>query len=495
MADVKPDIPSSTYTAMAADWQLVRAVRGGASAVRAGGKLYLPQFPSESEEDFRRRVANAPFSAHYEDAARALIAKPFSKEVTLQGNIPQSIREWSENIDFAGHNLHTFTETLFAEALHMGAAFIYVDYPNTEGAVNLAQERAAGGRPYFRLIPIDEMLAIYEGTRGGRTIVRQIRFRDNVLELDDLTETLVERIRVVDDVDGIVQDRLFIKGENGWAQSAETIVEGMTEIPLSPVIFGLDVNGRFGIKPTMLDLAYKQIEHYQHANRLNEIFDFAGFPMLQAKGMQSPTQTVTGPDGNETTEMVPIRVGPRTVLFAPASQDGVRPEWGFVEPSAQSIKEVREHLKDLEAEMRVLGLQPIMPSIGVQNMAATTSAITVARTHSAVQAWAMRTKDALELALVFMARWAKLPETAECYVHTDFSAEILADADEKLLLEALTLGRITLDTWWDEMQRRGILGPQFDKTKEASALASGGDDLGMGEDEIDQTVDDDQQAA
>jgi hypothetical protein len=128
-------------------------------------------------------------------------------------------------------------------------------------------------------------------------------------------------------------------------------------------------------------------------------------------------------------------------------------------------------------------------------MAATTSAITVARTHSAVQAWAMRTKDALELALVFMARWAKLPETAECYVHTDFSAEILADADEKLLLEALTLGRITLDTWWDEMQRRGILGPQFDKIKEASALASGGDDLGMGEDEIDQTVDDDQQAA
>lgn len=493
MADVKPDQPSSTYTAMQADWQLVRAVRGGASAVRAGRELYLPKFPSESADDYTRRVGNAPFSAHYEDAARALVAKPFSKEVALQGTVPEPIRQWSENIDLGGHNLHTFTETLFSEALHMGAAFIYVDYPNTEGAENLAQERDAGGRPYFRLIPIDEMLAIYDGLRNGKTIVRQIRFRDNAMALDDLTETVVERIRVVDDLDGTIQDRLFTKGEQGWSLTSTTTLEGMTEIPLSPVIFGLEVNGRFGIKPTMLDLAYKQIEHYQHSNRLNEVFDFAGFPMLQAKGMQPPTQQFTDGAGNTRTEQVAIRVGPRSVLFAPATQEGVRPEWGFISPDAPTIKEIREHRKDLEGEMRTLGLQPVMPSAGIQNMAATTSAISVARTHSAVQAWAMRTKDALELALVYMARWAKLPETAECYVHTDFSAEVLSDADEKLLLEALTLGRITIDTWWDEMQRRGILGPQFDKDKETKALAESADGLGMGSDDPD--ADDDQQVA
>lgn len=78
-----------------------------------------------------------------------------------------------------------------------------------------------------------------------------------------------------------------------------------------------------------------------------------------------------------------------------------------------------------------------------------------------------------------------MPETAEVYVHTDFAAEVLNDADEKLLLEALTLGKISRDTWWDEMTRRGILGPQFDKTAEAKRLEEE-DDLGMGADDDDE---------
>lgn len=363
MPEFAPDTPSSTYAAMMSDWMLIRAIRGGASVVRAAGEAYLPKFASEDQADYQRRLTHAPFSAHYEDATRALIAKPFAKEVALQGTVPEAIKGWAENIDLAGSNLHVFAQTVFAEALHMGVGYILAEYPKAEGVRTRAEEKARELRPYLRMIQADEMLAIYEGYRNGRTIIRQIRFRDNDLQLVDMEEKLVERVRRIDDEDGVITQRLYEKDEKGtWAEKEKTAFEGAAEIFIVPVIFGLERVGRYGVKPTMADLAYSQIQHYQHSNRIDEIFNFAGFPMLQAKGMSMPLE----PDGIGGQRPIKLTVGPKSVLFATPGQQGDKPEWSFVEPSAQSIKEAREHLKDIEAQMRTLGLQPSMPSIGIQ---------------------------------------------------------------------------------------------------------------------------------
>mgnify|MGYP004517723193 CR=1 FL=1 len=475
--EIVPDTPSGAYSLMLADWQLIRTLRAGARAVREAGERYLPKFEGEESEEYQRRVNNAPFSAHYEDATRTLAAKPFSKEVKLQGTVPPDITAWAENIDYAGHNLHGIARTLFDEAVHLGLTYIYVDHTQTGDASSLGEERRLGARPYFRVIPADDMLAIYTGIRGGQTYIRQIRFRDNETTIDGLKEIVVERIRQVDDIEGAITATLYTKGEDGWKSSAPEEIKGakLTSIPVVPVVFGLPLYGPYSVKPPMIDLGWKQIEHYQHASRLSNIFDYAGFPMLQAEGM-APAMVA---DANG--EMVPakIAVGPRSVLYSAPAQQGDRPKWSFLEPDARTIKEVREHLKDLEGEMRTLGLQPQMPSVGMQNMAATTSAINSARTHSLVQAWALTLKDCLEQAFVFMAQWVGLPETTEVDVFTDFSAEVLKDADEKVLLEARTLGYISWETWADEMQRRDLLGPAFDKAAERDRLEND-DPLGMG---------------
>lgn len=481
MVDTKdtfdPSSPSSVYAAMIAGWQLIRDIRGGAAVIRERAQTYLPQFSDEDADEYRKRVAIASFTAIYEDATRTLVAKPFSKEVVLQGTIPAEIDAWKENVDLAGNNLHVYASNTFGEALHMGACFIFVDMPRPGTApANLAQERAMGLRPYLRNIHVDDMFAIYDGMRAGKTYIRQIRFRDNSLELDDLEEKLVERVRVIDDygqgegeLSGIVQ-RVYQKGEKGWEINADLsgpiVSKTITEIPLVPLIFGLQVNGRFGIKPTMGDLAYKQIEHYQHSNRLDNALEFTGFSPLQAKGMAPPYEL----DGEGNKVPVKLRVGQKSILFAPPAQAGDNPSWEWLKTDAAGIQQLREHKKDLEQEMRTLGLQPTMPTQGIQNMAATTSAINSARTHSAVQAWAIKLKDALELAFVFMARWVGLPETTEVFVHTDFSSEVLGDADEKMLLEMVTLGLISRETFYDEMLRRDVLGPQFDKVTEAERM-------------------------
>jgi len=474
-----PSTPSSVYTAMIAEWQLVRDIRAGAAAIRAAGQTYLPKFEDEDDDEYTKRLAVAPFTALYEDSTRTLVSKPFSKEVKLQGEVPQDLRDWCENIDLAGNNLHVYASNTFGEAIHMGGCYILVDMPRPNQApANLAQERAAGLRPFFRNIHFDDMLAIYDGVRNGKTYIRQIRFRDNSLELDDLEEKLVERIRVIDDLgEGDtpwLEQRVFEKGSEGWFLNTDlsgTIgAPKITEIPLVPLLFGLPVNGRFGVKPTMADLAHKQIEHYRHSNRLDNALEFTGFSPLQAKGMAPPMEK----DDAGNMVAMRLRIGQKTILFAPPGQAGDRPEWDWLKTDSAGINQLREHKKDLEAEMRMLGLQPIMPQGGIQNMAATTSSINAARTHSAVQAWALKLKDAIELAFVYAARWRNLPETAEAFVHTDFSSEVLKDADEKLLLEMVLAGLITRETFYDEMQRRDILGPQFDKTEEPDKLEAEG---------------------
>lgn len=483
MADetLDPTVRSAAQSVMMADWQLIRDVRAGASAVRGKGIAYLRKWDSESDKEYAARVQTAPYSAHYEDATRTLAAKPFSDQVKLQGQVPAEIASWAENIDYAGNDLHNVAKTLFDEALHLGVVFLYVDHTQTGDAKSLGEERRLGARPYFRIIPTDQMLAIYTGLRNGKTYIRQIRFLDNETKIDGLKEVLVERVRQVDDIDGKLVATLYVKGKDGWATIEDQIpLKGakLEGIPVVPILFGLKLDhGPYSVKPPMVDLAHKQIEHYQHANRLDNIFDFAGFPMLQGEGMAPPTTI------NEAGErvQVPIQVGPRAVLFAPPAQQGDKPRWSFIEPGAQTIKEVREHLKDLESVMRTLGLQPLMPTMGIQNMAATTSAINAARTHSAVQAWAFTLKDGLEQAFVYMAQWVGLAVTTEVNVKTDFAAEVLKDADEKLLLEMVTLGYISWDTFVDEMMRRDLLGPSFDKETERQRRENmESDPLGMG---------------
>lgn len=260
---------------MQADWEMIRAIRGGARSVRRLGRKFLPKFESESTEAYDSRLLNAPFSALYEDATRTLCAKPFTTEVGLKGVIPPKIEEWKENIDNAGHDLNYFARATFEEALHMGLAFIFVDHTRTGHAKTVKEEAEIGARPYFRLIPADQMLAIYTGILRGRVFVRQIRFRDDEVTIDGFGEKVVQRVRVVTHGDdGKVTTDLYEKSEQDWVQK-ETGVPlqsaTLAEIPIMPIIFGLPLETPFQVKPPMLDLAFKQIEHYQHASGLREM--------------------------------------------------------------------------------------------------------------------------------------------------------------------------------------------------------------------------------
>ncbi|EFL88300.1 DUF4055 domain-containing protein [Ahrensia sp. R2A130] len=481
MAEAKPDTPSLSTLEMLPDWQLIRDVRSGTTGMRSAGELYLPKFIDESDAAYKVRVSQTPFTAHYEDACRAIVGKPFSKEVTLQGqqegevDLSADAKAWAEDVDLAGNNLHVFAESAFDEAVHLGGVFILVDYPQAgETVTTVADQRATGARPFARLIPIDAMLAVHDESIGGVRRITSARWRDDEIVQDGFDETVVPRVRHMErQEDGTVTLTVYESDGKEWSENTDlSAVLTIPQVPILPFILGRSDKGRYAARPTMLDVAHAQVEHYQHGGRITSIFEMAGFPMLQGEGMDAPT--ADGPDGGKIPAAVPV--GPRAVLFTGAAAgDAKAGKWSYVEPTGTIVDKALDYLATIEQTIRTMALQPSMPSKGMQNMAATTSAVNASRAHSVLQSWAIRLKDALEQMFVLFEMWEGRNDSAvEVYVNTDFATEMLFDSDPQDILSAVSLGYITLETYFDEMMRRGKLGPQFDKAREIKTLQDRG---------------------
>jgi hypothetical protein len=186
--------------------------------------------------------------------------------------------------------------------------------------------------------------------------------------------------------------------------------------------------------------------------------------MLAGNGVSPPIDA----QGNVET----IDVGPATVLFAPpmAGQTSGYPEWKFVEPTAASIRALEDRIERLETQMSKIGMAPLIRNTG--GLTATAEAVNSAKSHAAAEAWASDEKDALEQGFAFTAMWLgeNQKEAPQVFIHTDFGVELRENAENSELLGAAQNRAISRKTLWDEWQRRGFLGPQFDPDEEEKRL-------------------------
>lgn len=468
MADViDPSVTSADYNAMSEAWTMIGDIRAGSRAIKSRSTTYLPAYEKESTESYNQRLAAAPWRPEFTDALQSLCAKPFSKEVALQGEVPDAIKVVSEDVDGRGNNLHVFARQSFTDAVAHGLDAIYVTFPAAEPARTRAEERASGVRPYWVHITAPNILALYTKNVGGQEVVEHIRFREDVLVRDGFTEREIKRIRILElDETGKPTSQLWERAGTATSyvlKEGPVVLAGVKEVPVV-LFFTGQRSGNYRVKPPLLDLAVMQIEIYQALSRKDQILTYAGAPMLKGKGFAQPVEMVNGKE-------VPkqIVVGPKSILWAPPSGDGVQPDWDFVQPNAANIKEIRDDLDSLVADFRRLAMQPTTAKSGV--LSATGEAVQGAKAHSAVEAWANDLKDTLEQAFVYTAQWMNAPDTTEVFVHTDFGVDIDGAQDADTLLKARMAGEISRRTYWDEMRRRGKLGPQFDPDDEEERLS------------------------
>jgi hypothetical protein len=505
-----PMTPSGDYSAMCKFWDMVDSILGGAETMRATmgahtsysvsgpaqpvGALaylnrglstfpqspYLPAFPNEGQADYEMRRRHAPFTNIYEDISDNLSAKPFAKECALDEKTPEDLKKLSEDIDGQGHSLHVFAKDTFKDGLDRGIDWILVDYTKVPQGATLADERSMGARPYWVRIQAQRMLAVYSTFLGGKETIYHARIHEPVTVKNGYSEECVDRVRVLNR-EAIENEagEIIALGPASWelyekqeetdpASGKKTVAwvsigQGPITIGIIPLVPFIPV-GRLGmswkVKPAFHDIAYMQVEEFQQESNLKSIKELTAFPMLSGNGVTPPTDA--------SGQQVTVPVGPRGVLFAPMGGDGRFGNWSFIEPTAQSLTFLQSDLDKLREEMRNLGRQPLTNA----NLTVITTANVSMKAHSAVQAWALLLKDALEQAWIITCMWLGRKEMPVVNVHMDFAVDFEAGTELVALQQAEASGTISKRLHFEEMKRRGVLSDDADWDKDQTQAAT-----------------------
>ncbi|KAA5613540.1 DUF4055 domain-containing protein [Rhodovastum atsumiense] len=427
---------------MAADWGLVDTLLGGTRAMRRAGRRYLPQWPAEDDASYQARLASATLFPAYARTVSVLAGKPFGKPLTIGEDVPQRLRPWLEDVDLQGRNLHSFAAEICVNALSHGLCGILVDCPPNRGARSVAEERAAGIRPYMVHVRPGSILGWRTRAHGAATQLAQLRLLECVEEEDGpFTAREVEQVRVLEPGRWAVYRRQVVDGAEAWRIHEE----GTTTLPVIPFVpvYGRRRGFMLGAPP-MLELAHANVEHWQNKSDQQTILHVARVPLLFARGLGDAQ----------------ITVGANSLIQTGSETAELR----YVEHSGAAIEAGRRSLLDLEDRMRQTGAELLVIRPGN-----TTEAQTIADNEQGMcdlQRIMQAVEDSLDTALALMARWVGEKDGGHVSIYRDFGAATLAEASASLLFQMQSAGALSHQTLLGELKRRGILSPDIEVATE-----------------------------
>ncbi|QWY83175.1 putative structural protein [Rhizobium phage RHph_X2_24] len=460
---------ASDIACMVPYWDMTDAIVEGYDAVKNAGETYLPKFAEELTQDYKVRQQLTKFTNVYRDIVEGLASKPFEEEITIVGeskSIPAEITAFIEDVDGAGNNLTVFSSLTFFNGINSAIDWIFVDYPTVdrERVRTMADQKAAGIRPFWTHVLGRNVFEVRTKIINGKQVINYIRiYEPGVSEPD--------RVRIfVRDDSGIVTWALFEKmdknGADGKPQFA-IVGEGtlsISVIPMVPFVTGRRDGSSWKFFPAMRDAADLQIKLYQAESGLEFVTTMAGYPMLAANGMRPEMEA----DGKTPKK---IAIGPGRVLWGIPDGNGNAGSWSFVEPNASSMKFLQEKIDKTKQDLRELGRQPLTAQSG--NLTVITTAVAAGKARSAVSAWALNLKDALENALQITAMFiggSLATYEPEVNVFNEFDDITDGGSDLTALNTARKNRDISRKTLLVEYKRRKVLSPEFDDEDDLQEL-------------------------
>lgn len=457
---------SPDSSAMLEYWDLTDTLVDGADCVRKAGEKYLPKFNDEDQSDYDFRLKMTKFTNVYRDIVEGLAAKPFEQEVSIvqTDNIttPSEIEQFIEDVDGSGNNLTVFSSLTFFNAINSAVEWIFVDYSQLDANIKtVADAKQAGLRPFWSHVLGRNVLAAFSAVINGKETLTYIKI---------LEPGKPDYVRIFERMpDGSVTWKLFKKSETPVAGKTQFIIDSegpitIGVIPLVPFATGRRDGRSFRYFPAMRDAADLQVQLYQDESGLKFAKVLTAYPMLAGNGVKPAMQA----DGLTPKKLA---VGPARVLYAPTDNAGHAGSWAYVEPAATSLTFLASDIKDTINQLRELGRQPLTAQSG--NLTVITTAVAAGKAKSAVSAWALGLKDALENALVITCMWIGIDNSYSPQVNVFTEFDNISEGKD-LVLNTLNIARaardISLITYWQELQRRGALSAEFDAETEEKRL-------------------------
>lgn len=461
---------SAQVIEMSKHWPRIGALLGGTTKMRETPTL-LPKWPNEDKESYESRLAVATLFPAFGRTIEVLAGRPFSKPVTIGEDVPSRLKEWCEDVDLQGRNLHAFLGAVCEQALAYGLSGILVDVPAipkdtfengvdpvAPRALTIAEERAMGIRPYFVQIHPQNILGWRSTRKGGQDVLTQLRLLENVtVEDGEFGEKTIEQVRVLRPGSWEVWQE--VESANSKEKNWQKVDEGATslgKIPFVPV-YGKRL-GYMRSMPPLLELAHMNVEHWQSKSDQQTLLHVARVPILAVIGVDDKNWKLT--------------VGASAAVKLPHQAD-----MKYVEHTGKAIESGRISLLDLEDGMRQAGAELLVIKPGN-----TTEVQTLADNEQgmcALQRITSDLEDCADQALQFMAEFVKETKGGHVTIFKDFGAATLAEASAELLLKMAQAGKLSDETLFNETKRRGIVSPDADWDEEKDRIDEQGPGLGM----------------
>lgn len=461
-----PGAPSQEFLELDARWELIVDLLGGTDAMRDKGERWLPREPGEPVNNYRVRLSRTFLYNGFRDTVDGLVAKPMSKPVSLSGlgdtgKLPGQLEGMEDDMDGSGRDLTAVAREMFEHMCAFGKCHAIVDYPTTQEAANLGQERAMGLRPI--VIPVHPRDVI--GWRGyvsedGSEQLTQVRIKEITTEPRGKYGTRkVQRVRVINapETPGAMGTwQVFRMADDGtYGPTPES--EGTHTFDGVPLVTAYAKRrGLLKCEVPLQDLAEMNLCHWQSSSDQRNCLRFSRIGLIAATGLT--------PDEADK----PIIVSPSSVL----KSSNPTAKFYYVEHSGSAIGAGQTDIEHLEKRMEVLGMKPLV-EYSAQSTA-TGKAIDENRNQTLIQSWIRDLERALEQALDFAAEWVKveLPEDFAVDILSDFVTPKSGATDGPLLVQARAAGDITRETFIAEFRRRGIISDDVDPAAEAEAAAA-----------------------
>lgn len=423
------NIPSREWEAYIDLWRLVEAVSGGTSAMREAGELYLPKEPLEENTQYEQRLSRSFLINYFEDAIVKIVAKPFSKPVTIEES---SLKPFFDEPCGDGRTFHWCLQDFYHTAVKYGVAHALIDMP-PDRAESLADQRY----PTMTIIPPTALIGWKVMTGASRDRVQQIRVLETqVVEGEFGPAEEFTQVRVIEPTRWAVYREYKKEGEDSeW----RIIDEGVNTLGYVPLIT-LNLKGTSMVcRPPLEGLAWANVAHWQSYSDQRNALRFARIGILFLRGVTR----------EEAKEM--LAVGPNRLHYTSNPSASM----SYVEHSGAAMRIGAEDISKLEQQMEQLGAQPLIERTAAST--ATGKSIDESRHISIAQSWAWQLNQAANDIASVVAGWMNVAEVPQVTVYTDFDTSIIRSANQDSLERARTRGDVSRIDYLNQLQRYGVI--------------------------------------
>ncbi|CZY68314.1 Uncharacterised protein [Enterobacter hormaechei] len=402
-----PDIstPNLDYGNMVEAWDINDALMGGTLYMRQLGEQYLPRWPKEDREDYKKRLAVATLLPAYEETIKQNIGRVFAEPIKLAENVPDQLREYAKNIDLEGTRLDVWAQSFFGLAMQYGLSHALVDYPkvDTENVKTKAEEKATGARPYVTMLNPRQVIGWKSKMEGGKVTLTALRIKEVVVEDgDDFGQTKVEQIRYL--TPGKVE--IYRKATDDGGKAKWTLFDEWqtSRQDITLVTLYTKRTGFMCGSPPLLNMALLNVKHWQSQSEQDNILHVARVPILTVFGLEEGQELVIGSSS--------------AASFNNRQEQGLE----YVEHTGSSIGAGKESLTDLVEQMRQAGAKMLRTDNTSTKSVDQTSEEKM-QEQSPLYTMATSLEDALDNILQIMAEYIGEKEGGNVDVRTELDVE------------------------------------------------------------------------